>query len=316
MSQGKSLLLALTALLAWPGLVSCAPSSGFAQDDRIRVLATTGILADLAREIGGDQVQVLALMGPGVDPHYYRPTAGDIARISEAHIVLHHGLHLEGRMEAVFHNLPQAGKNQPPTKPQALDIGQSIPQTQLLQAEGGEPDPHVWHDPLLWADAARSLAETLAKNRPAQAHAFHQRAQTYAQKLHQTTSQAQAKIQQIPPEARVLVTAHDAFAYFGRRLGLEVHAIQGANTTSEAGTAALVQLADLVAKRKIKAIFVESSVSPATIHALQEAVKARGWQVQIGGELYSDALGPPDTPTETYLGMFQHNVRTVTEALR
>lgn len=264
------------------------------------------MIADLARSIGGEQVEVIALMGPGVDPHLYRPTARDIARINDANLILYNGLHLEGRMASIFENLPH----------KSFEVGAAIPASQLLQAEEGEYDPHIWHSPELWAQVAEPLAKRIGALDALSAGVFRDRALDHSEEFAALSEELRKEISRIPADQRILVTAHDAFAYFGRTFGLEVHAIQGINTTAEAGAKAMTDLADLIAERKVKAIFVESSVSPATIEALQRAVRARGHEVAVGGELYSDALGAAGTPEGTVAGMIRHNVRTITEALK
>jgi len=292
----------LLALLTCAG---CQPSTRFQTTDKIKIVATTGMLADLANNIGGDQVEVIALMGSGVDPHLYRPTAGDVNRIAQADLVFFGGLHLEGRMGHVFETL--AAKS--------LDVGSFLPPDEIIY-HSGQPDPHVWHDPVLWESATNSVAARLAEYRPQCKDQFLQAAKDYISKLELVNQETVQMFQQIPEESRIIVTAHDAFTYFGRRYGLEVLGIQGTNTTTEASAQHMVSLADIIAKNRIKAIFVESSVNHATIEALQQAVKKRGWDVKIGGQLYSDAMGASGTEEGTYLGMIRANVRTITEALK
>ncbi len=301
MRQLRLLALVLIGLL----LCGCLPSP-FKSEEKVRIVATTGMIADLARSLGGEQVEVISLMGPGVDPHLYRPTARDIARLNDADLILFNGLHLEGRMASIFENLPE----------KSFAVGAAVPSDQLLIAEEDEFDPHIWHSPDVWVKTIQPLADRLAQERPDSKDLFHTRANQIEGEFLSLTAELRSEIDKIPPDHRILVTAHDAFAYFGRTFGLEVHAIQGINTTAEAGAKAMTDLADLIAERKIKAIFVESSVSPATIEALQRAVRARGHEVVVGGELYSDALGAAGTPEGTVAGMIRHNVRTLTEALK
>ena len=301
MRQLRLLALVLIGLL----LCGCLPSP-FKSEEKLRIVATTGMIANLARSLGGEQVEVISLMGPGVDPHLYRPTARDIARLNDADLILFNGLHLEGRMASIFENLPK----------KSFAVGAALPSDQLLIAEEDEFDPHIWHSPDVWAKTIQPLADRLAQERPDSKDLIHTRANQIEGEFLRLTAELRSEIDKIPPDHRILVTAHDAFAYFGRTFGLEVHAIQGINTTAEAGAKAMTDLADLIAERKIKAIFVESSVSPATIEALQRAVRARGHEVVVGGELYSDALGAAGTPEGTVAGMIRHNVRTLTEALK
>lgn len=292
----------MCALLAFAG---CRSTKNFQTTDKVKVVATTGMLADLVTNIGGDQVEVIALMGSGVDPHLYRPTAGDVNRISQAELIVFGGLHLEGRMGHVFETL--AAKS--------LDVGSYLPHEEIIY-HSGQPDPHVWHDPILWQSAVTAVVARLSEYRPKSKEQFEEAGKTYVAKLQAVHEDNQKMFEQIPEQSRIIVTAHDAFTYFGRRYGLEVLGIQGTNTTTEASAQHMVSLANTIAQNKIKAIFVESSVSHATIEALQQAVKKRGWDVKIGGQLYSDAMGASGTDEGTYLGMIRANVRTITEALK
>lgn len=263
------------------------------------------MLADMAKNVGGEHVQVVALMGPGVDPHLYKPTAGDIARITEADLILFGGLHLEGRMTEVFDQLSD----------KSLDSSRALRRGRILLADDA-PDPHFWHDPVLWAEIPVMLAASLSKLDPLNQETYEQNAKNYRAALLRLADESREHLSKVPEQSRVLVTAHDAFQYFGEQFGFEVLGIQGTNTVSEAGANSIRSLADLIVNRKIKAIFVESSVPPATIQALFEAVRSRGWQIQIGGELFSDAMGEEGTHEGTYVGMIQHNVRTIAEALK
>ncbi|MCB0825503.1 MAG: zinc ABC transporter substrate-binding protein [Armatimonadetes bacterium] len=287
-------------------LVSCHKGASFTSTDKIKVVATTSMAADMARAIGGDQVEVISLMGPGVDPHYYKPTAGDVQRLSDADLIVYGGLHLEGRMTQVFERLSD----------KSFSIGDQVDESFLITKDG-EHDPHIWHDPYIWSLAANPLAKRFASIRNDDDDAkFEDNGESTFEQLLNFAFEINQQIQKIPENSRVIVTAHDAFSYYGRRFGIEVVGIQGTNTTAEAGAQTLKSLADMIAKRKIKAIFVESSVPRSTVIALQEAVAARGWKVEIGGELFSDALGDPNTPEGTYAGMLRHNTKTIVEALK
>ncbi|MEZ5163084.1 MAG: zinc ABC transporter substrate-binding protein [Fimbriimonadaceae bacterium] len=286
--------------------MSCHKGASFSSTDKIKVVATTSMAADMARAIGGDQVEVISLMGPGVDPHYYKPTAGDVQRLSDADLIVYGGLHLEGRMTQVFERLSD----------KSFSIGDQVDESFLITKDG-EHDPHIWHDPYIWSLAANPLAKRYASIRSDDDDAkFEENGESTFEQLLNFAFEINQQIEKIPENSRVIVTAHDAFSYFGRRFGIEVVGIQGTNTTAEAGAQTLKSLADMIAKRKIKAIFVESSVPRLTVIALQEAVAARGWKVEIGGELFSDALGDPNTPEGTYAGMLRHNTRTIVEALK
>jgi len=279
----------------------------FAGTPPIRVVCTTGMLADLARNLGGERLQVTALMGEGVDPHLYKVSPGDVAKLDAADLVLFNGLHLEGKLGELFKRLARR-------KP-AYALAESLPAERLLGLEGA-PDPHVWFDVSLWRDLADRLCELLVAFDPAGAAEYRQRHAAYAARLDDLHAWVQQEIASIPAPRRVLVTAHDAFRYFGRAYGIEVRGIQGISTESEAGLKEINQLVDFLVERQIKAVFVESSVSTRNVQAIREGCQARGHPIVLGGELFSDALGPADRPEGTYEGMVRHNVRTIVEALR
>lgn len=284
------------------------PSPGQAT---IKVTTTIGMIADAARNIGGPNFEVVELMGPGIDPHLYRPTAGDLARIEGADVVLHLGLELEGRMGQVFESLQG-------TKQTVRAVGESIPKEMLIEVQGvsGKHDPHVWFDPSLWSIVVADVAKTLAERSPEHKSEIESRLRQYQAELAKLDREIRQTVSHLRPEARVLVTAHDAFHYFGKAYGFEVVGIQGVSTASEASPADIRRLARFLADRKVKAIFVETSLSPGTVKALQESSSSLGWKVEIGGSLFSDALGDKETPEGTYFGMVRHNVRTIVEALQ
>jgi manganese/zinc/iron transport system substrate-binding protein len=302
--------LVLAGLLAVGGCQGAgkaeAPSGG-----KPKVVTTTAHLADAVRQVAGDAVEVTALIGPGVDPHLYKPTAGDLSRLSAADIVVVHGLDLEGRMGDVLAGLEKQGLT-------LIEAAEAVPKEKRILSKDSakKADPHVWFDPMLWREAVEGLAQGLAKAIPDQKDAIGENAVRAAEALAELDGELEEMADSVPKDKRVLVTAHDAFAYFGRRYGFEVHGIQGISTATEAGAGDIRKLAELIATRKIKAIFTETSVNPATIRALQEAVKARGFQVAIGGSLYSDSLGPTGTPEETLAGTSRKNMTTIVEALR
>ncbi len=276
----------------------------------LKVVATTTIVADLVGRIGGEEVALEALMGPGVDPHLYKPSAGDVWRLSSAHAVFYNGLHLEGKMGEVFAEMSRRGVT-------TVAVADCIPESELIRSEGfsGVHDPHVWFDVSLWRHAAECVRDALANIDPDHAAAYRSRADSYLVELAALDGWVRERAAALPEERRVLVTAHDAFTYFGRAYGFEVRGLMGISTAAEAGTSDVQQLAQLITERRIPAIFVESSVSPRSIKALREAVAARGFEVAIGGSLYSDALGDPAGPTGTYAGMVRSNVETITGAL-
>ena len=300
-------LLALAACgvpLATPGGAGIDFSSR-----TIQVVATTGHVAEAVRNVGGQRVAVEALMGPGVDPHLYKASAGDVIKIQNADVVMYNGLALEGRMIDIFERLGR-------TKP-TYAIADAIP-AELLRAPPefqGAYDPHVWFDPIRWSYAVDETARRLSELDPHSAATYAANAAAYRAELYDLDQYTRHKIESIPESSRVLITAHDAFGYFGDQYGMEVRGLQGISTASEAGAADVQGLARYIAERDIRAIFVESSVPQATIEAVQAAVQARGKQVVIGGQLYSDALGEPGTPEGTYVGMFRYNVDTITRGL-
>lgn len=298
------------ALGTLPLLLACGGQQPAAPPGPPRVLATTNLVADTARRLGGTEVAVEALMGPGVDPHLYKPSESDVRRLSEAELILYSGLHLEGKMadllERLAHERPVAA------------VTAKLPASVLRAPPefSGQPDPHVWFDVALWAETVDPVAEALARIAPAHAETFRERARAYRAELAVLDEWVRKRVAEIPPERRVLVTAHDAFGYFGRAYGVEVVGLQGISTLSEAGLADVERVVDLVAGRKIPAIFVESSVPRRSIEAVQAAVRAKGGAVEIGGQLYSDSLGPADGPAGTYPGMVRANVDTLVTALR
>ena len=279
-------------------------------DGVIRVVATTSMIADLARAIGGDAVHVEGLMGPGVDPHLYRASEGDVARLAGADVVLYNGLHLEGRMAEVLERMEGLGIA-------SEAVGEAVPDSLRITSElfQGSIDPHVWMDPSLWKFAARAAAERFAAADPRNTVAYGRRLAAFELRLDSLDGWARRRVAELPPEQRVLVTAHDAFGYFGRAYGFEVHGLQGISTATEAGTADVHRLAALVAQQRIPAMFVESSVPPRAIEAVRAAVRSRGHDVAIGGNLFSDALGDPASGADTYEGMIRHNVTAIVDGL-
>lgn len=295
-------------------LACCTPtesSENLLSERTIRIVATTSIIADLVREIGGSEVVVESLMGPGVDPHLYKASARDVSRMTEADLVVYNGLHLEGKMEDLFEAMKERGK----ATIAVAEVG--VPDSLLIASEffQGNYDPHVWFDATLWAQAAHALANALGALDPRRGELFASRGEAYVIELMEVDAYVRRRAAEIPEQKRVLVTSHDAFGYFGRAYGFEVRGLQGISTALEAGTADVQDLATLVAERRIPAMFIESSVSPRGIEAVREAVKARGFEVSIGGTLYGDALGGASTPTSTYLGMIRHNIDTIVKAL-
>lgn len=276
---------------------------------KIKVVATTGMVADAVTIVGGERVEVTGLMGPGVDPHLYKASASDVNALDEADIIFYNGLELEGRMTDIFVRLARS-------KP-TVAVTEDVPQDRLREPPEfeGKYDPHIWFDVSLWTYAVRTIAEHLSELDPGSADLYAANADAYVAELEELDRWVAEQIAKIPEQSRVLITAHDAFGYFGVRYGMEVRGLQGTSTATEAGAGDVQALADFIAERGIKAIFVESSVPQATIEAVRAAVRAKGHEVEIGGQLYSDAMGQAGTPEGTYVGMVRHNVTTIVAAL-
>src|SRR5690606_10448791 len=311
MTHRRWLALALTSALILSGCGRVA--SGAAQVDvegrQVRAVATIGMIADVVEQVGGERVTVVGLMGPGVDPHLYKASEGDVIRLAEADIVFYNGLHLEAKMAEVFERM------QGRTRTVAVTDG--IPRDLLLAPPAfvGAFDPHVWFDVSLWMYTVEAVRDALIDLDPGSADLYRANADRYLAELADLHAYVTAQAERIPPQQRVLITAHDAFNYFGRAYGFEVRGLQGISTATEAGTADVQELADFIVERRIRAMFVESSVSPRAIEAVQAAVRARGFEVAVGGQLYSDAMGSPGTPAGTYIGMVRHNIDTIVAAL-
>lgn len=295
-------------LVALPLLALAAPALAQTRGP-LTVLSTTAMIGDLVREIGGDRVRAETMMGEGVDPHLYKPTRDDIARMLRADVIFYNGLLLEGKMTDAFVRVARTGKP-------VFAVTELLPEDQLIEPAGeSHADPHVWMDPRAWTLAARLIGDSLAARDRAGAAGFAARTAALEQRLTALDAWAERAIGTIPEAQRVLVTAHDAFAYFSRRYKIEVLGIQGLSTESEAGLRRIQELVDLLVTRRIPAVFTESSVSDRNIQALVEGAAARGHRVVIGGELFSDAMGAPGTYEGTYPGMIDHNVTTVVRAL-
>lgn len=295
------LLLALVA--------ACGKDAAGARKGKVRVTATTGMVADLAKRVGGDRVEVEALMGPGVDPHLYSATPSDLARLRAADLVLYSGRLLEGKMTDIFTSLAR--------KKPVFAVTEGIADDRLLSPPEleGHFDPHVWFDVALWADTLPVVAQALSEVDPAHAAEYRARADEYRAEMLRLHDEVKAAIATVPKERRVLITSHDAFRYFGRAYDLEVKGLQGVSTVQDAGVRDVQDLANLIAERRIKAIFVETSVSEAAIRAVQKWAQEKGHDVRIGGHLYSDAMGD-HPPEDTYPGMVRANVKMIVEALR
>lgn len=303
-------ILALTLLLAACG-GPAAPTGGNA-DGPLKVVATTGQIGDAVKNIAGDTVQLTTLLGPGIDPHTYVATEGDIRSFQEADVIFYNGLHLEAQMERVLEQIGQGGRTT------VVAVGDRLDPLTLLNWEpssGFPHDPHIWNDVRLWKQVVGLIRDTLIAADAANSATYSSNATAYLAELDQLHTYIEAEAARIPPERRVVVTAHDAFGYFARAYGFEVEAVQGISTQTEASTADIQALAEIIVQREVPAMFVESTISPRTIEAVQAAVQAQGREVKLGGELFSDALGAADSEAGTYIGMMRHNIDTIVAAL-
>ncbi len=275
----------------------------------IQAVATVGMVGDIVQNVGGKHVEVTQLLGPGVDPHLYKTTRDDVQMIMSGDVVFYSGLMLEGKMSDT---LIKVARNKP-----VIAVTESIDESKLLEpAEfAGHFDPHVWMDVSTWSDAVEAVANSLAKFDPKNAASYRANAAAYRDKLALLHEYGKKSIASVPPASRVLVTSHDAFNYFGRAYGLDVQGVQGISTESESGLQRINELIDMLVEKDVKAVFVESSVPRKNIEALVEGVRARGHEIAIGGELFSDAMGAAGKYEGTYIGMLDHNITLATRAL-
>ncbi|MFP4229276.1 MAG: metal ABC transporter solute-binding protein, Zn/Mn family [Salinivenus sp.] len=297
-------------------LVSCAPSStsngpGDFTDRKPNVVVTTNVIGDLVRQVAGDRVNLTTLMGPGVDPHLYRASEGDVQTMAAADLVLYNGLHLEGKMTDVFARMNSR------SVPSSALAEEAVPDSLLIPSSdyASSYDPHVWFDVQLWRRVTQHVGELLARRDTAHAEAYRESADAYARRLDSLDQYVTTQAKRVPDDKRVLITSHDAFRYLGRAYDIEVRGLQGISTATEAGTQDVQRLASFVAERRIPSMFVESSVSSRGIEAVQAAVESKGFEVRLGGTLYGDALGDRGTPQGTYVGALRHNIDTIVEGL-
>ena len=304
MNPTRRSLLAVASAFAM-----AAPAGWAAAQERLTVVATTGMIADAARAVGGDLVDVRALMGPGVDPHAYRQTRTDVVATANADLVLWNGLYLEAQMEEFLLDLGQDRR--------VVAVAEAVPENLLIGSEdyAGRHDPHLWMNPNLWSRAVVSIRDALTDVHPEGAETFADNADAYLAELTELSRYANEVLSTVPVESRMVLSSHDAFNYFGNAYGYEVVGIQGISTESEAGLQRIGALVDMLVERDIRAVFVETSVSDRNIRALIEGAAAEGHEVSIGGELFSDAMGEPGTYEGTYIGMIDHNATTIARAL-
>ena len=300
--------------LACVGLAGCGPADAGAKQARypLRVVCTTAQVGDMVRNIGGSHVLVEVLMGPGVDPHLFEAALDTLPTLESADAVFYSGLHLEGRLAEALEHLRDETTV---AVTEELEKNRS-PRLRQPPEYHGTYDPHVWFDASLWAECARYAAQRLGEMDPAHANDFRDLGDRYVKSLLELHEETRQRMAEIPKQQRVLVTAHDAFGYFGQAYDVEVHGLQGISTSDEADIQGIQRLVDLLVSRNVKAVFIESSIAPKNIETLIENCASRGHQVKLGGELFSDALGDPKTELGTYVGMMKYNVNTMVEALR
>ncbi|PQJ21160.1 metal ABC transporter solute-binding protein, Zn/Mn family [Tenacibaculum sp. SG-28] len=301
----------LTILLAMLFTVGGCQSDKKKQNDKIKIVTTTTMLTDMVKNIGGDKINLEGLMGAGVDPHLYKASEGDVSKLFEADIIVYNGLHLEGKLEEVFEKMQHLHKN-------TIVAADALEKNTLISSENfaSNYDPHIWFDIDNWIKITNYISSKLIELDPKNKAAYITNTEAYLKKLASLNKRVGATIKELPTEGRILVTAHDAFNYFGKQHQFQVVGLQGLSTATEAGVQDVQKLATFIIENKVKAIFVESSVPKRTIEALQAAVKATGNTVTIGGTLYSDALGDPNTVKGTYIGMYTYNVKTIVNALK
>lgn len=313
--MGRTFVQALVSFCVL-GLLGCGSgtnerSSADLAGRNIRVVTTIGMITDIVQQVGGDRVEVSGLMGPGVDPHLYKASEGNVSKMERADVVFYNGLHLEGQMGEVFERMQKRVKTVAVTS--RLDPKEDV--RPAPPGFEGTHDPHVWFDVRLWMKAVECVRDTLAEMDPSHAETYRGNASRYLSELKTLHGYVKEQAERVPKPQRVLITAHDAFYYFGHAYGFEVRGLQGVSTATEPGVADVQELARFIAERRIGAIFVESSVPKREIEAVQAAVKAKGFGVEVGGELFSDAMGDKGTPEGTYIGMVRHNIDTIVRAL-
>lgn len=290
-------------------LFSCKNDSE--SNGKLNIVTTTTIITDLVKNIAGDSINLQGLMGSGVDPHLYKASEGDVSKLVKADIIFYNGLHLEGKLVDVFEKMGSQTKT-------PVALGEALDKSTLIGSEyfASNYDPHVWFNIEYYKQFAQEVSKVLSEKDPKNATVYQTNTINYLAKLDELQKKIKAKIETLPEDKRILVTAHDAFNYFGKAFGFEVVGLQGLSTATEAGVQDVQNLSDFIIEKNIKAIFIESSVPQRTIEALQAAVKSKGHDVEIGGTLYSDALGNAGTVEGTYIGMFEYNVNTIVNALK
>ena len=302
----KKIVLFLLTLILFSGCKDATPSNG-----KLNIVTTTTMITDLVNQIGGDKINVQGLMGSGVDPHLYKASEGDVTKLAQANLIFYGGLHLEGKLVDVFEKMERQ-------KIKTIAVSDALDKKTLISSElfASNYDPHIWFDVRNWELITTFVVQKLSEASPENKAIFEENGKKYLEELKNLDAEIKSIISTLPEDKRILVTAHDAFNYFGQAYGFKVVGLQGLSTATEAGVQDVQNLASFIIDKKVKAIFVESSVPRRTIEALQAAVNSKQHQVEIGGTLYSDALGNAGTVEGTYIGMFQYNVKTIVNALK
>lgn len=309
----KRLIITLLFLTAALTLSACGQTgANMGANGKLRITTTTGMIADAAQEVGGEHVEVTGLMGPGIDPHLYKASQGDVKKLDDADIIFYNGLHLEGKMGELFEQLEKTK----PVVAVSAKVEQSLLRADPEAQDGAVHDPHIWFNVKLWMSAIEVIRDTLIEKDPDNSKNYHANADAYLKRMKELDDYAREQMATIPEKSRILVTAHDAFGYFGDAYGLHVTGLQGMNTMSEYGSKDVSELRDFLVENSIKAVFIETSVSSKSIESVIEGARKLGHEVKIGGELFSDAMGDEGTPEGTYLGMVKHNVDTIVESLK
>lgn len=309
----KRVLIGMMTMIAFVFVTACSgteSSTGTVDTEqgKLKVTSTISQIGDIVKNIGGDYVDAESLMGPGTDPHLYQATQKDMSKLDEAEIIFYNGLHLEGKMGEIFEKMQQ----EKPTRA----VTDGIPRERLIKEGEDAYDPHVWFDVELWQYAVDEVVKGLSEVDKEHADEYKANGERYKEELAELDEWAKESLAEIPEKSRVLVTAHDAFNYFGNAYDIEVEGLQGLSTESEYGIKDVQNIVNLLVDREIKAVFVESSISERSINAVVEGAKKSGHDVRIGGELYSDAMGEEGTEAGTYIGMFKHNINTIKNALK
>lgn len=304
--KNKTILLIVLSFIF--SIVSCTNKKKENSSSKPYIVTTTGMIGDMIKNIAKDSAVVEAIMHPGVDPHLYKASQGDLKKIMDANYIFYNGLHLEGKLSEIL-------EKQTAIKP-VVSLGDSLPKQHIIQLSTSTYDPHIWFDVNLWKQASEIALRNLIRLNPENKSYYEANAQKYLNELNDLNNWVGSEISKIPQNKRVLITAHDAFSYFSKAYNIEVKGLQGISTLSEIGLRDVTNLVDFIIARDIPAVFVETSVSDKSLKAVQEGVRKQGKELAIGGNLYSDAMGQKNTPEGTYVGMVKHNVNTIVKALQ